>query len=357
MDNNLTNSYVKRNDLLALKVIMDVYRGRIDRLSDMKSKTISEQVFRMAKEGKMLSIFCNFIDYFPKEFQPYLKKRCSLTNLYLEYLKIISKELSTKGIEHYFFKTIKPLAYDMTDIDVLIIEKKDTLTASEVVMKKLGIKVVSKGTYSLTFRKTVNGLDVDIDIQSRISAGTFEYISISEVKRTVGEIGYIKNDISLLRPELELTIITGHSFFKDLVVSLADLISAGYLIKTADKKTLTIILKHNKHMIMPFSMIYYLTNIFKDIFSDDLQSNPSDKCSTKFMLLTQHTLNQLRECNGRITIPLFLSIEVYLKTLAILIEEHRYKQLLEIVEMPQSRGVKLFFRRLGFLPQEETIRI
>jgi|GEM_PF-2569569 hypothetical protein len=355
--NNLANTSVKRNGLLVLKVIMDVCRGRADKLLGTEFKTIGEQVFYMAKEGKMLSLFCNFIDYFPIEFQPYLEKRCSLTDLYLKYLEIISEELNNEGVEYYIFKTIKPFAYDMTDIDILIIEKKDMLITSGILMKKLGFRVVSKGTYSLTFRKTINGFDIDIDLQSRISAGTFEYIFVSETKRIIGNIGYTKNGLSLLKPELELAIIAGHVFFKDLSVSLADLISADYLIKTADKKTLITILEHNKHMSTPFSMMYYLTNVFERIFSDDLQSYPSDKCSPKLILLARHSLNQLRECNGRIIIPIFLSIEIYLETLATLIEEHHYKQLLEIVEMPQSRGIKLFFRRLGFLSQEEAIRV
>jgi hypothetical protein len=343
--------------MLALKVIMDIYGGYVGRLSDMKSKTISEQVFRMLKEGKMLSLFCNFIDYFPIEFQPYLEKRCSLTNLYLEYLKTLSEELNIGGVEYYVFKTIKPFAYDMTDIDILIVGKKDMLAASGILMKKLRFRVVNKGTYSLTFRKTINGFDIDVDLQSRVSAGTFEYISISETKRTIGEIGYIRNGMSLLRPELELAIIAGHVFFKDLAVPLADLIYTDYLIKTVDEKTFTIILEHNKHLITPFSMIYYLTYVFKKIFSNDFRNRLPDKYSKKFIPLARHALNQLRECSGRITIPLLLFIEVYLETIATLIGEHHYKRLLEIVKMPQSRGVKLFFRRLGVLPQKETIRV
>lgn len=336
---------------------MDIYRGHTGGLSDMKSKTASEQVFRMSKEGKILSLFNNFINYFPIEFQPYLEKRCDLTNFYLEYSRAISEELNTGGVEHYIFKTIRPFAYDMTDIDILIVGKKDMLAASGILTKKLGFRVVSKGTYSLTFRKSINGFDIDVDLQSRVSAGTFEYISISETKRTIGKIGYIRNGMSLLRPELELAVITGHVFFKDLAVSLADLIYTDYLIKIVDEKNLTTILEHNKHLITPVSMMYYLTNVFREILSDkDFRKSFPDKCSKKIMLLAYHALNQLRKCNGHITIPLLLSISVYLETFTALIKERRYKQLLEIVKMPQSRGVKLFFRRLRILPQEETIR-
>jgi hypothetical protein len=93
------NMYVKKDGLLALKVIMDVYNGRSNSLMLLKSKPISEHVFRMSKEGKMLSLFCSFINYFPMEYRPYLEKRCKLTSLYLKYLKIISEELGNEGIE------------------------------------------------------------------------------------------------------------------------------------------------------------------------------------------------------------------------------------------------------------------
>jgi hypothetical protein len=351
------NMYVKKDGLLALKVIMDVYNGRSNSLMLLKSKPISEHVFRMSKEGKMLSLFCSFINYFPMEYRPYLEKRCKLTSLYLKYLKIISEELGNEGIEYYIFKTIKPFAYDMTDIDVLIVKKKDLLKASGILIKKLGFRIVSKGTYSLTFRKTVNGLDIDIDLQSRVSAGTFEYISISETKRIMDDIGYIRNGISLLRPELELVIITGHVFFKDLSVSLADLIYADLLIKIINEKDFITILEYNRHLIMPFGVMHYLTSVFKGNFSNDFQSRLPDKYSKKFMPLARHVLNRLKECGGRITIPLSLSIEVYLEVMSAYIRERHYKRLLEIIKLPQSRGVKLLFRRLGILPQEEAIRI
>jgi hypothetical protein len=156
---------------------------------------------------------------------------------------------------------------------------------------------------------------------------------------------------------LELIIIAGHVFFKDFIVSLADLIYADYLIRTIDEKDFITVLEHNKHLIIPFSTICYLTSVLKGNFSNDFQSCFPDKYSKKFILLVRRALNQLKGCSGRITIPLSLSTEVYLKAMLAFIREHHYKQLLEIIKLPQSRGVKLLFRRLGILPQEETIGV
>jgi hypothetical protein len=282
-----------------------------------------------------------------------------LTNLYLEHLEQISEVLNNSGVEYYVFKTVKPFPYDMTDIDIFFSKKKDMLMASDILRRKLGFKAVSKGTFSLTFRKTVHEFDIDVDLQSKISAGTFEYLSITEVKRLIDGIGYINNGIPVLKPEIEIIIIAGHAFYKDFAISLADIIYAVHLLRLVNKTNLNLVLRYNKHLIAPFNAICYIAKSLKPFFVDSFDFNCVAEARYDKMMnqLVERVFNELGECKGKIMIPTSLVVKGYLKTTSILLKEHRYAQLLGIAKIPQSRGIKQFFRRLRILPEEETIQV
>lgn len=317
-------------------------------------KELIESIFQISKEGKVLSVFCEFKELFPTELMSYLKKRCELTKLYLKYLKEISEKLNNKGINYYIFKTIKPFPYDLTDIDILFIDKYSMLATSKVLMKKFGFKAVSKGTYSITLRKTSKGFDIDVDLQLGVSAGTFRYLSILEMQRAGVEIGFFKGSISMLRPELELAILAGHAIFKDFSISLANIIYSDYLLKNSKKHILSTIIGHDTHLAIPLETLFSITHIFKEFIRKSHSRFTNIDGSHKFLI--KHIVSQFKMSKGIFTVPLMISTDAYLKTFTIFLKKHNYDRILEILMLPQSRGIRIFFRRLGLLPYEETIK-
>jgi len=350
---NKALSLYNNNNIIALKIIVDVCNKKFDQKTFLRAKIkeLSHLVFQISKEGKVLSAFCDVIDLFPENFQPYLKKRLELTRLYLKYLKVISEELNHGGIEYYVFKTTKPFLYDMTDIDILFVDKISMLKALKIITQKLGFKIISKGTHSLTLRRTINNFDIDVDLQPEIFAGTFNYISVSEMRKTINELGYFKENICFLRPELELAVVAGHAIFKDFAISLANILYADYLLKVSEGQLLSLILKHNPHLIKPVEIIYDVVNVFKAIIVSNLDTNLINQKN----VLNATMIHQLSIGKGNFTIPFIVSIEAYLKAFLMSMESHNYKGLLEIVSLPRSRGVKILFRRLNLLPPDEDV--
>jgi len=317
------------------------------------------QVYKVAKEGKLLSLLCNCIEDIPEEFRLYLEKRCLLTELYREHLRIIAEELNLKGLEYYIFKTVKPFAYDMTDIDLLFINRKEMLSASKLLIEKHKFKPISKGTYSISLRKTLGDLDVDLDLQTKIAAGTFEYIVISDIKKQLGgEIGYMINGLNLLRPELELSVIMGHAFYKDFQISLANILYFIHLLKTIDKEAIKVIFVSYPYLARPFKILSFLTNLLQmALHSSNSSIMRKFQGDMEYVLPAKSFYKSIINYNGYFNIPLILSMDVYRETIYVLIKRRQYSQLKEIVCLPRSRGIRQLLTRIGALPPEEPIRV
>lgn len=337
----------QKNGILELKVVVDLLSRECTELT-LPTLTVSvaiDKIFQISKEGKILSVFCNFIDAFPENLRPYLKRRCTLTRLYLRYLKIISEELKRRGVEHYIFKTWRPFPYDLTDIDILLTNKKPVISAAKALIKNLGFKVISKGTYSLALRKSINGFDIDVDLQPSVCAGTFEYFPVLE-KRKVIDIGYIKEEIPLLRPELELAIIAGHAVLKDFAISLADILYIDHLIKTSRDDFLSFVVGDYPYLIKSIEIMRDTVNIFKSVI---ISRSNSNRMILRNAFLLKSLLHQFNVGRGFFTIPFIISAEVYLEAFFTLIKRHDYKRLLGLALLPKSKGIKTLFKRFNFV--------
>jgi hypothetical protein len=342
------------NILLPYRIIMDFAKG----IRTMVPSELAPLVFRVAKEGKLLSLFCDHMDVFIGYTKQYLEKRCLLTKLYNEYLGIVGEKLNASGVEYYVFKTLKPFAYDMTDLDLLFTNMKDMLSASKILIEKYGFKLIARGTYSISLRRTIGGLDVDLDLQTKIAAGTFEYIEISNIKDIIGEIGYINKGLSLLKPELELIVITGHAFYKDFLISLANTLYYKYLQEIIDGDTLKTIFEYYPHLFKPFKTLNYLVNSLRDIIYIDKYSIDKDSHrSLEYLLVIRSVHGALRKGRGILPLPVTIIVSNYVKTAKVLVKNRKFHQLRELSNLPRSRGVGLLFRRIGVLPPEETIRM
>jgi len=344
-------SNYQKNGILALKIIVDLLCKDHTKLtlSTSTAKMTIDKIFRISKEGKILSAFCNFIDVFPENLRPYLEKRCKLTKLYLKYLKIISEELKRREVEHYIFKTWRPFPYDLTDIDILLIDKKTVFSAAKALIKSLGFKVISKGTYSLALRKSINGFDIDVDLQPSVCAGTFEYFPVLE-KRKVIDIGYIKEEIPLLKPELELAIIAGHAVLKDLAISLADILYLDHLIKISRDDFLSFAIGDYPYLIKSIEIMRDIVNIFKSVIINYSNDNP---VIFRNALLLKSLLHQFNVGKGFFTIPLIISTKIYLEIFFTLMKRHDYKRLLGLALLPKSKGIKILFKRFNFISENE----
>jgi len=343
--------------ILPFKIIVELSQSSASGITTQTDSNILARVFKIAKEGKLLSLFCNYVEHFPRHFMVYLKKRCLLTKLYQDYLKIVSEELNFEGIEYYVFKTVKPFAYDMTDIDILIPNKKELIKATNMLMRKYGFRVIKKGTYSISLRKVIGGFDVDLDLQMRVATGTFEYIVISDLKQMEG-IGCVSNRLHLLRPEIELLIVVGHTFYKDFEISLANILYARYLLKRVNKHYLSKVLSEYRYLLRPFKLTNFIVNTFHYILNaGTISKRQSSQEEIVYYIMERIIYNSIKELRGNIRIPLILAAKLYGEVIKVLAENHRYTQLREIVSLPRSRGTGILFRRIGLLPPEETIKV
>ena len=340
--------------LLPYRIIMGFATG--SRIA-VPSK-LAPLVFKVAKEGKLLSLFCDSMDVFTGSNRRYLEKRCLLTKLYTEHLDVVGEKLNASGIEYYVFKTLKPFAYDMTDLDLLFMNRNDMLLASKMLIETCGFKSIARGTYSIALRKTIRGLDIDLDLQTRIAAGTFEYIEVSNIKNTMREIGYTIRKLSLLKPELELVVITGHTFYKDFSISLANILYFDYLRRIINGSVLNRILEHYPYLLKPFKLLNYFVNFLQDTIRIGKYPITSDskKC-LEYLLMRKSICEVLRKGQGTFPLPLPIVARNYVETTSMLVKNHKYNQLYELLNLPCSRGVGLLFRRIGVLPLEETIRV
>jgi len=341
---------IHRDNVVALRIVVDNCMGKLnlEAFPSIKIKEISSKVFQIAKEGKVLSSLHTLFDLFSETHRSYLRKRIELTQLYLKQLKMIAEELNSNGIEYYVFKTIKPFPYDMTDIDLLFTDKVSMLKASTIIIGKLGYKAVSKGTYSLTLRRTINGYDIDVDLQPGIYVGTLGYIKVIKLKEVISELGYFKENIHILRPELELAVIAGHSTFKDFSISLANVMHADYILGTIDEEALLSILRYNIHLVKPVIIVYSIVNALKNV----IELSSGKKTIKPGNHIESLIINQLMKGRGNLVIPLNASVETYLDTFQAFLKYHEYGSLLEMIKLPSSRGIGILFRRVKLLPYD-----
>jgi hypothetical protein len=345
---------MRESSLLPYRIIMNLTKGIKTPIPNIPEHSL----FKVAKEGKMLSLFCDYRDIFTGRRREYLEKRCLLTKLYTEHLAIIGEELYTNGLVYYVFKTLKAFPYDMTDLDLLFIDRREMLRASKVLIEKHGFKPIARGTYSISLRKTIRELDIDLDLQTKIAAGTFEYIEISNIEKIVGETGYTRGKLSLLRPELELIVVLGHAFYKDFSISLANILYFEYLRGITNKGVLEAVFKYYPHLLKPFKLLNYLTHSLRDaIYADKYMIADEAGNNLEYLLIRKSIYKALRKKQGAIPLPLLTIANNYVETARMLIENRKFRQLRELLNLPRSRGVGLLFRRIGILPPEETIRM
>jgi len=341
-------------DTLPYRTIIDLIRG----IKTTIPGSPDHSFFKVAKEGKLLSLFCEYRDIFTGRSREYLEKRCLLTELYAKYLAIVGDELNANGIVHYIFKTLKPFPYDMTDLDLLFVDKREMLLASKVLIEKLGFEPIARGTYSISLRKTVKGLDIDLDLQTRIAAGTFEYIEIPGIRKIVGKLGCGSGKLNLLRPELELIVVLGHAFYKDFSISLANILYFEYLREISNKGVLEDIFKYYPYLLKPFKLLNHLACSLRNaIYAGKYLVVDEAENNLEYLLIRKSVYKALKKKQGEFPLPLFIIANNYMKTTRTLIENCRFRQLLELLNLPRSRGVGLLFRRIGMLPPEETIRL
>jgi hypothetical protein len=174
----------------------------------------------------------------------------------------------------------------------------------------------------------------------------------------VGEPGYTRGKLSLLRPELELIVVLGHAFYKDFSISLANILYLEYLRGITNKGVLEAVFKYYPHLLKPFKLLNYLTHSLRDaIYADKYLITDEAGNNLEYLLIRKSIYKALRKKQGTIPLPLLTIANNYVGTARMLIENRKFRQLCELLNLPRSRGVGLLFRRIGVLPPEETIRM
>ncbi len=155
----------------------------------------------------------------------------------------VSGSLSSKGINHAVFKTVRPYKSATADIDVLIFNQ-DSYSKSLKATEEAGYRMIVRGPMSATFWD--EDAQIGIDLYEQIAVSYIAYIDIAKLKT------YVKNtklengkNVPLLGPEADLACIIAHSVIKEQMYTLSEYYSYLYYLKQMDVNQFLDIVRQN----------------------------------------------------------------------------------------------------------------
>lgn len=289
----------------------------------LKTDHISIDLIRFAKMNKvlyLLGLYDKRIQRFP-EWQELKARR--------EEQKKAMIEVATIAEEHHIdlmvVKTIKPFEYVPDDIDVLVIND-DTLDTFTNELLRRGYFLRKKGTPEVTLRKVVGNTFVDLDIHTKLGAGTYEYIDKRYLwKRRTYTL--LISDMKVATPNMidEFLITVAHAIMKELSLTIADILHAISLNKTIREEAIEQARK---------------VGLLK---------------ATKFLInVANKTLNVVRrsyDLSNKITnphrVPVPVIIDAYIENITYRLKTQGLAPLIEIVKIPSSKGIATLLRYIG----------
>lgn len=238
-------------------------------------------------------------------------------------------EVATIAEEHHIdlmvVKTIKPFEYVPDDIDILIINN-DTLNTFINKLLRKGYFLRKKGTPEITLRKVIGNTFVDLDIHTKMGAGTYEYIDKYYLwrRRTYTVI----NDTKIIIPNMidEFLITVAHAIIKELILIIADTLHVISLNKRMREEALK-----QAQKIGLYRATKFIINIANKTLS----------------IIPRNLYNHLDTIIYPYHVPMPIITSVYIENIIHRLKVHGITPLKEIVKIPSSKGIAILLRYLG----------
>lgn len=239
------------------------------------------------------------------------KRRKEQIKAFLDIIEIAEKH----DVPFIIVKTIKPFAYVPDDIDVLIINDVSFKHFIHALLKRGYF--MRKGTLEVTLWKSFNKIPVYIDVHSKLSAGTYEYIDRYYIW---GRRDYKKLDddlkVPVANPTDELLITAAHAVMKELQVLLADVLH----ITLSSKHDLSMAFEQAKNI----GVFYSLT-----------------------LLSSLANMSKYTNIHFPYRIPFFKILQAYNENINFRLKAYPSRALIELLRLSSSKGVGILFRYLG----------
>jgi hypothetical protein len=146
--------------------------------------------------------------------------------IYVNEARNIYENLADGGVDVVVIKTISSFPKDVSDIDLLIASKEDLEKTSRI-MKKAGYYLVKPGLKQDLWRRVVNGVVVDVEIHTNITAADYEYYP----KKLVFERAVLLDGVKMPSPVDSVLITASHMVMKDLYITLSDVLELEIVLK------------------------------------------------------------------------------------------------------------------------------
>lgn len=152
-----------------------------------------------------------------------------------EAISQFSDKLNSWGVEHAFFKSIKPYQEVTVDIDILVFGSEYSNVIRK--MRDAGYKFLARGPLSATFRNSKSG--VDFDVYDEVGVSRIVYLD-KDVLANFVEYRKLSNGaiVCSLSPEADLLAVIAHSVLKEQMYVLAEYYTTLYYLANMRSETL-----------------------------------------------------------------------------------------------------------------------
>jgi len=158
-----------------------------------------------------------------------LSQRIHRHTVYHKEIQRIFTAFKESDVNAVCFKTITYFPKDVADIDIILYSNED-LNVAESVLKSLGYKNRKKGLQEDLWSSVKEGIVVDVELHTDVSAAKYEYYPKKLL--FIRSIEY--NNVRVPSPIDSILILVPHCVMKDLYITLADLLDITITMKKND---------------------------------------------------------------------------------------------------------------------------
>jgi len=146
---------------------------------------------------------------------------------FLMHLRHVVEILDICRVDYVIFKTLRPVPDAPVDIDVLVESKDDAYHVISCLKRKFNVEIWDEDRYSIGIRIPEFNEYVDFYVKPHVA--NFVYLDPEALIRNRAYLSIKEPGVEMLvpipRPELEFCSILAHSFIKEGLVTLNDVIS------------------------------------------------------------------------------------------------------------------------------------
>ncbi|MCE4600971.1 MAG: hypothetical protein F7C38_05340 [Desulfurococcales archaeon] len=143
--------------------------------------------------------------------------------MYKNALIKISNLLNKYRIKYAIIKSIRPYPVTTVDIDILLFLDYDDLIELNRILTESGYRFFASGPQSITYLDPNNDISIDFYI-NHVTSSRIVYLNGKIAEKYINKINYLNNTMYTLDPCLEVSLVAGHSVYKEQMVTLSDIL-------------------------------------------------------------------------------------------------------------------------------------